>query len=88
MKYKREHYLSEEERKQLRETIQTTKGMVRYGNRARAALCMPVDVAIAISKLSKLTGKSVSQIVVEILIANLPNLWDKILHLQDEQAKK
>ena len=88
MRYNRESFLSEEERKRLQETINNTRGMHRYGNRARTAICMPVDVAIAISKLSKLTGKSVSHIVVEILISNLPNLWDTILHLQKEKAEK
>ncbi len=83
-RYNRWNFLSLEEKRQLSETINNTRGMTKYGNRARTAVNMPIDVAIAISRLSHLTGKSVSQIVVDLLNAHLPTLWESIRILEEK----
>jgi len=83
-RYNRWSFLSLEEKRQLSSTIDNTPGMHRYGNRARTTVNMTIDVAIAISRLSKLTGKSVSQIVIDILNAHLPTIWETINKLEEK----
>lgn len=66
-KWKRLNEITEKEDILLQKTVDNTKGMVRYGNRARTAVMLPCDVAIYISSLSEIEQNSVGQTIVNII---------------------
>ena len=55
------------EAKALSDVCEKTPGLTLYGHRARAAVMLPVEVAKIVSDLSLSEGKSVSEIVNELL---------------------
>jgi len=66
-RFKRLSEITEKEEVLLEKTIKKTKGMVRYGNRARTAVMLPCDVAVYISTLSKINDSSISQTILDII---------------------
>lgn len=55
------------EERELIIVTQNTKGMTRYGNRARVSVMLPVDIAKKISRLSKKKDKTVNQIINDLI---------------------
>lgn len=51
----------------LNTVISKTKGMSRYGNRARCSVMLPVEIAKTVSSLSKKENKTVNEIIVELI---------------------
>jgi len=51
----------------LNTVVSKTKGMSRYGNRARCSVMLPVEIAKTVSSLSKRENKTVNEIIVELI---------------------
>jgi len=51
----------------LNNVVLNTKGMTRYGNRARCSVMLPVEIAKTVSSLSKTKNKTVNEIIVELI---------------------
>lgn len=51
----------------LQKICQGTPGMTRFGNKARTAVMLPVELAEKISLESLSSGKTVSEIIVKVL---------------------
>ena len=51
----------------LNRVITNTRGMTRYGNRARCSVMLPVELAKTVSSLSKKQNKTVNEIIVELI---------------------
>lgn len=66
-RWDRVDHISPAEDRELTMITQTTKGMTRYGNRARASVMLPVDIARKISMLSKKKDKTVNQIINDLI---------------------
>ena len=66
-RWSRSRQLTEDESKALDEIVNKTPGMTRYGNRARTAIMLPLDVAKQVSFLSDFNNKSVSEVITDIL---------------------
>jgi len=54
----------------LEKVCQRTPGMTRFGNKARVAVMLPVDLAEKISKDAKLSGKTVSETIIRVLYSH------------------
>jgi len=59
--------LTEEEQRELKQVVDTTRGYSLFGNRARVALMLPPETAKFISEQSKKKEKSPSEIINEII---------------------
>tara|TARA_R110000824_G_scaffold129418_1_gene290670 strand:+ start:5725 stop:5955 length:231 start_codon:yes stop_codon:yes gene_type:complete len=59
--------LTEIEKKQLDTLVATTPGMHAYGNRARLAVMLPLDVAIEVAREMKRTGRSAGSVCGQLL---------------------
>jgi hypothetical protein len=46
---------------------QNTPGMTRYGNRARVSVMLELELAVKIARLSKQSGKTVNQVILNLL---------------------
>jgi len=55
------------EERELTIITNSTKGMTRYGNRARVSVMLPVDVAKKISMLSKKKDLTINQIINDLI---------------------
>ena len=66
-KFTRIQTLTEEEKRELKQVIETTRGLTHYGNRARVGLMLPLETARYISEQSKKKGKTPNEILNDIL---------------------
>ena len=59
--------LSNEERKELNKLVTETKGLTRYGHRARAAVMLPLSLAYHVSSYALENEVSVGQAIIDLL---------------------
>tara|TARA_Y100000593_G_C4274064_1_gene319038 strand:+ start:1187 stop:1417 length:231 start_codon:yes stop_codon:yes gene_type:complete len=62
--------ISQKEARELKEVCKSTPGMQLYGHRARTAIMLPVELAKIVSAISHDDGKSVSEVINDILRKN------------------
>ena len=67
VRWKRIRELSEFEMHKLKKITNTTQGMVLYGNKARVAVMLPLDLAERLSKESKNKDKTICHLIIEKL---------------------
>ena len=66
-RWKRTDHISPVEEIELNKIIKGTKGMTRYGNRARTSIMLPLEVARQVSFMSKQSERTVSEVVVSMI---------------------
>ena len=66
-RWSRQSKLGSYEKFVLRNLCEKTPGMVRYGNKARVTVNLPVELAQKIALLSKSQDKSISEVIIRML---------------------
>lgn len=66
-RWNRTDSITPEDDAELDKIVQKTRGMTRYGNRARTAIMMPVDVAKQVSFMAAQNGRTVSDVVITMI---------------------
>ena len=66
-KWQRLETITDDERRRLDRLCKKTSGLHSYGNRARMAVIVPVDIAEKIARMMDVTGLSASAVCCDLL---------------------
>ena len=58
---------TDQDQRRLRDIVNATPGMTHYGNRARVAVCLPVEAAELLAVLIAERGQSAGTVCAELL---------------------
>ena len=66
-RWDRQSEISPADDMKLDRVCESTPGLSRYGNKARASVMLPLELAELVAQRARLQGKTVNQIIIDML---------------------